>query len=459
MPSDNFKIRAGTGEGRLVYSVSALNAEVRLLLDASLPSLWVQGEISNLAKPASGHLYLSLKDDRAQVRCAMWRQRAQGLAFQPRNGQQILARAKVSLYEPRGDYQLIIEHMEEAGEGLLRQQLEELKIRLAAEGLFDQQRKRPVPTLPRRVGIITSPSGAAVQDVLKILRRRFPAVPVLVYPVPVQGEGAAAKIAEAIALANARADCDVLILTRGGGSLEDLWAFNEEPVARAIFSSRIPVISAVGHEVDVTISDLVADLRAPTPSGAAEIAVPDSESWLLHLERDLKRLTSLATRQHQRLAEKLRFLLGRLRQRDPHQRIARDAQRLDEMEIRTRRAVLSRMTGHRRELATLAARLAAVSPASQLRRQAQRRQDLARRLHRSASLHLVRKSQALTGLARELNAISPLATLGRGYALVFDGSGQLLRDPTGLAVGDAIRAQVSGGEIHARVTRVEKNRK
>lgn len=457
MPSDNSRIRAGAGRERLVYTVSALNAEVRLLLDTSLPSLWIQGEISNLAKPASGHLYLSLKDDRAQVRCAMWRMRAQGLAFQPRNGQQILARAKVSLYEPRGDYQLIIEHMEEAGEGLLRQRLEELKLRLAAEGLFEQQRKRPIPALPRRVGIITSPSGAAVQDVLKVLRRRFPAVPALVYPVPVQGEGAAARIAEAITLANTRGDCDVLILTRGGGSLEDLWAFNEEPVARAIFSSRIPVISAVGHEVDVTISDLVADLRAPTPSAAAEMAVPDSESWLRHLEQNLQRLTSLAARRRQRLAEQLRFLTGRLGQRDPRQRLAQDAQKLDEMELRARRAVLTRVAGKRREFAALLARLTAASPASQLRRQAQRRQDLERRLHRSAIQQLERKDQALAGLARELNAISPLATLGRGYALVFDASGQLLREPSGLAAGDAIRAQVSGGQIHARVTKVEKN--
>jgi exodeoxyribonuclease VII large subunit len=456
MPINNPRIRAADMEGRRIYSVSLLNAEVRQLLDNSLPALWIQGEISNLAKPASGHLYLSLKDDRAQVRCAMWRQRAQGLAFQPRNGQQILARAKVSLYEPRGEYQLIIEYMEEAGEGLLRQRLEELKGKLAAEGLFDEQRKRPIPALPHRVGIITSPSGAAVRDVLKILGRRFPAVPAMVYPVPVQGEGAALKIAQAIALANTRAECDVLILTRGGGSLEDLWAFNEEPVARAIFNSRIPVISAVGHEVDVTISDLVADLRAPTPSGAAEMAVPDSDSWIRHLEQQLQRLASLAGRRRQRLAERLGFLASRLRQRDPRQRLAQDGQRLDELELRARRAVSNRLSARGRDLSALRARLSAASPARQLRRQALRRQDLHGRLLRAATNRLVQKRQALAGLSRELNAISPLATLGRGYSLAFDIQGQLLGDVDRVKAGDLIRVQVARGQIHAKVTGTEK---
>jgi len=422
-----------------------------------MPALWIQGEISNLARPASGHLYLSLKDDRAQVRCAMWRQRSRGLGFQPRNGQQIMARARVSLYEPRGDYQLIIEHMEEAGEGLLRQRLEELKARLDAEGLFEESRKRTLPGLPRRIGIVTSPSGAAVRDVLKILRRRFPSVPALIYPVPVQGEGAAANIAEAIALANRRADCDVLIVTRGGGSLEDLWAFNEEPVARAIFNSAIPVISAVGHEVDITISDLVADVRAPTPSGAAEIAVPDQHAWLGQLEQNMKRLASLAGRQQQRLAERLGFLTGRLERQDPRQRLAQDGQRLDELELRARRAMDAKTSSQRRDLAAMIARLAAASPAKQLQRQLLRKDDLNRRLYRAASQLIERKSQRLGGLARELNAISPLATLGRGYALVYDSNGNLIRDPSTVKPGDSIKARVADGHIHAQVTNTEKS--
>jgi len=368
-----------------------------------------------------------------------------------------MARARVSLYEPRGEYQLIIDHMEEAGEGLLRQRLEELKARLDAEGLFEESRKRPLPGLPRRIGIVTSPSGAAVRDVLKILRRRFPSVPALVYPVPVQGEGAAANIAGAIALANQRADCDVLIVTRGGGSLEDLWAFNEEPVARAIFNSAIPVISAVGHEVDVTISDLVADVRAPTPSGAAEIAVPDQHAWLGQLEQNMKRLASLAGRQQQRLAERLGFLTGRLERQDPRQRLAQDGQRLDELELRARRAMDAKTSGQRRDLAAMIARLAAASPAKQLQRQLLRKDDLNRRLVRAASQLIERKSQRLGGLARELNAISPLATLGRGYALVYDSNGNLIRDPSTVKPGDSIKARVADGHIHAQVTNTEKS--
>ena len=456
MASQSSPSRAGSGDERRIYTVSRLNAEVRQLLDNGMPALWIQGEISNLARPASGHLYLSLKDDRAQVRCAMWRQRALGLGFQPRNGQQVMARAKVSLYEPRGEYQLIIEHMEEAGEGLLRQRLEELKARLDAEGLFDEGRKRPLPELPRRIGIVTSPSGAAVRDVLKILRRRFPSVPAMIYPVPVQGEGAAAQIAEAIALANRRADCDVLIVTRGGGSLEDLWAFNEEPVARAIFDSAIPVISAVGHEVDVTISDLVADMRAPTPSGAAEIVVPDQHAWLGQLGQNMKRLASLAARQQQRLAEKLGFLAGRLARQDPRQRLAQDGQRLDEMELRARRAMNAKTSGGRRELAALMARLSAASPARQLQRQLLRKDDLNRRLVRAASQLIEGRSQRLSSLARELHAISPLATLGRGYALVYDARGKLVMDPATVGPGEPIKARVANGLIHAQVTKTEK---
>lgn len=457
MPSQSPSSRAGSDDERRVYTVSRLNAEVRQLLDSGMPALWIQGEISNLARPASGHLYLSLKDDRAQVRCAMWRQRSQGLSFQPRNGQQVMARARVSLYEPRGEYQLIIEHMEEAGEGLLRQRLEELKARLNAEGLFDENRKRSLPSLPRRIGIVTSPSGAAVRDVLKILRRRFPAVPALIYPVPVQGEAAAAAIAEAIALANRRADCDVLIVTRGGGSLEDLWAFNEEPVARAIFNSAIPVISAVGHEVDVTVSDLVADMRAPTPSGAAEIAVPDQQAWLGQLGQTTRRLAGLVGRQHQRLGERLGFLSSRLGRQDPRQRLAQDGQRLDEMELRARRAMAAKTSGQRRDLASLLARLSAASPAKQLQRQLLRKDDLNRRLFRAVGQVIESRSQRLGGLARELNAISPLATLGRGYALVYDSKGKLVTAASQVRTGDAIKARVADGHIHAQVTDTEKS--
>ncbi|MCC7488168.1 MAG: exodeoxyribonuclease VII large subunit, partial [Gammaproteobacteria bacterium] len=247
-----------------VLTVSQLNREARLLLEQAFPALWVTGEISNLARPASGHLYFSLKDEQAQVRCALFRGAARSLRFLPDNGQQVLVRARIGLYEARGEYQLIIEHMEPAGDGLLLRRLEELKKRLAAEGLFDPARKRELPLLPRRIGVVTSPSGAAVRDILKILRRRFPSIPVVIYPTPVQGAAAKAEIVAALAAAAARAECDVLILARGGGSLEDLWCFNEESVVRAVAACPIPLVSGIGHETDFTLADLAADLRAPT---------------------------------------------------------------------------------------------------------------------------------------------------------------------------------------------------
>ena len=267
-------------EERRILSVSSLNREARRIVETGLGTVWVEGEISNLSRPSSGHLYWSLKDSDAQVRCAMFRLAARGLGFELANGQQVLLRARASLYEARGEYQLIVEYAEEAGEGVLRRKFEELKRRLAAEGLFEPARKRAIPKMPRRIGVITSGTGAALHDVLTALRRRFPLTSVLIYPTPVQGPGSAEEIARTLALADRRAECDVLILTRGGGSLEDLWAFNEEVVARAIAALALPIICGVGHEIDFTIADFVADLRAPTPSQAAELAVPDQREWL-----------------------------------------------------------------------------------------------------------------------------------------------------------------------------------
>ncbi|MGC2029538.1 MAG: exodeoxyribonuclease VII large subunit, partial [Steroidobacteraceae bacterium] len=264
---------------RDIYSVSRLNREVRVLLERGFGSLWLEAEISNFAKPSSGHWYFSLKDAAAQVRCAMFRQRNMSCAFIARDGQKVLVRARIGLYEPRGEYQLIVDHMEDAGLGALKRQFEELSAKLEREGLFAAERKRPLPSLPRRIGIITSPTGAAVRDILHVLARRFPAAAVLVYPVSVQGAQAAAEIVAALEAAGRRAECDVLILARGGGSLEDLWAFNDERLGRAIVASPIPVITGIGHEIDFTIADFAADMRAPTPSAAAEMVVPDAEEW------------------------------------------------------------------------------------------------------------------------------------------------------------------------------------
>jgi exodeoxyribonuclease VII large subunit len=260
---------------REIYSISELNSEARVLLEKRFPLIWVEGEISNLARPASGHIYFSLKDEAAQVRCAMFKMHNRLVNFQPKNGQQVLARVRISLYEARGEFQLIVEHMEETGDGALRRQFELLKQKLFEEGLFDEAHKQALPFLPTQLGVITSPSGAAIRDILSVLKRRFPGIPVLIYPVPVQGTEAPQAIVESIHSAAKCQDCDLLILARGGGSLEDLWAFNEETVARAINACPIPIVTGIGHEIDFTIADFVADYRAPTPSAAAEFISPD----------------------------------------------------------------------------------------------------------------------------------------------------------------------------------------
>ena len=301
-----------SGDRKSPISVSELNQRARTLLEGGLARLWVEGEISNLARPASGHLYFSLKDESAQIRCAWFRQRQRGRSGDLANGDQMLALGRVSLYEARGDYQLIVEQIEPAGEGLLRRRFDELKKKLDAEGLFDAGLKRALPELPARIGIVTSPSGAAVRDVISVLRRRFPAVPVIVYPAAVQGAAAVPELKRALETAARRAECDVLILARGGGSLEDLWAFNEEALARAIRQSPIPVISAVGHEVDVTIADLVADRRAPTPSGAAEIAVPEQAEWRQRVGQLGRRLSGQMNRLLQNQQQRCDWLGRRL---------------------------------------------------------------------------------------------------------------------------------------------------
>jgi exodeoxyribonuclease VII large subunit len=441
---------------RDVYTVSRLNREARALLEGEFPLIWIEGEISNLACPSSGHLYFSLKDQGAQVRCAMFRHRNQVLRFRPADGMHVLARARLSLYEPRGDFQLIVEHLEEAGDGALRRAFERLKQRLAAEGLFDAARKKPLPVLPKRIGVITSPTGAAIRDVLTILERRFAAIPVLIYPTAVQGKSAAPEIARAIRLASNRAECDVLILCRGGGSIEDLWAYNEEIVARAIAESAIPIISGVGHEIDVTIADFAADMRAPTPSGAAEHAVPDSSEWLRrfrHLEERIigRMRDALRTR-----AERSQWLLGRLNQQHPGSRLRLRAQRLDELEQRLARGVRARIERCTMMIDERRARLMRHVPLHQIVRLSTRCADLARRLEQGVRLRQLRARNAFASLARALDTLSPLATLGRGYAIVRRGSdGAVITDAGTVEIGDEVRARLARGELICEIKRVE----
>jgi exodeoxyribonuclease VII large subunit len=438
---------------RDVYTVSRLNKEVRLLLESALPVLWLEGELSNFAAPASGHWYFSLKDAQAQVRCAMWRQRNSLLRFRPKEGMRVLARARVGLYEPRGEYQLMVEHLEEAGEGALKREFEKLKTRLAAEGLFAQERKRTLPAVPRRIGVVTSPSGAAIHDILRVLRARFPAAAVLIYPTPVQGAAAVPEIVRAIEAASRRQECDVLIVARGGGSLEDLWCFNDERVARAIAACRLPTISGVGHEVDVTIADFVADLRAPTPSAAALAAVPDKAAWLEMLAQLQVRFAGAMGRV---LRARLLMAAGvaqRLQISHPGARLAQHAQRLDDLDLRLRSSLRGNLLHRQQLFENLATRLWRENPRHRLEILCARAATLRQRMVTALSGSLNALEQRLALAVRTLNAVSPLATLERGFAVVSRAdNGELLRDAAHAPAGTEIEARLSKGKVRATVT-------
>ena len=434
---------------RDVFSVSRLNREARELLEGTFPLIWLEGEISNLARPSSGHLYFALKDAAAQVRCALFRNRMR-LPFTPENGMQVLARVNVSLYEQRGEFQLIVEHLEQAGDGALLRGFEQLKQRLAAAGLFDAARKKPLPALPQRIGVITSPTGAALRDILTTLRRRFPALPVLIYPVPVQGAGAADKIAAAIRLADQRRECDVLIIARGGGSLEDLWAFNEEVVARAIHDCGLPVVTGIGHEIDFTIADLVADQRAPTPTAAAELVSPDASAWRLTLTRLHTRLTYLLRTQLDQAQHTLHFLQRRLQH--PGQRLREHAQQIDDLEQRLQRARVALHHQHMRGITALRLRLQQQTPLYRLQRLHSRHATLSLRLGAALRQRLGQHHTRLGTLTRALEAVSPLATLARGYAIVQRlPQHALVRTAHDVSPGERIEARLGTGRLICRV--------
>ncbi|MEQ1546236.1 exodeoxyribonuclease VII large subunit [Methyloglobulus sp.] len=436
---------------QIIYTVSQLNRETGALLGEHFLSIFVEGEISNLSIPASGHCYFTLKDANAQVRCAMFRgQRRQ--SFKPENGKQVVVKAQVSLYEPRGDYQLIVEYLEESGDGVLRRAFDALKLKLSEEGLFSAINKKDLPLLPKAIGVITSPSGAAIQDILTVLRRRFAAVPVIIYPVAVQGENAKFEIAKAIATANTLKQCDVLILARGGGSLEDLWAFNEEIVARAIYASQIPVISGVGHETDVTIADFVADLRAATPSAAAEHATPDQQQWLYKFNELETRLQQHLQRLLRQQLQKVDWLVGRLQQQHPQQKLTRNQQRLAELELNLKKAVQLRLTHNRRISEAQIARLWQQTPMSAIRRNQQQIAYLSERLVSATNIFLKNNSQRLLNASQTLHAVSPLATLNRGYALVTEQtSGLIVRSTEQLNVGDKVLTRLAKGYFTSQV--------
>jgi len=425
---------------RDIYTVSRLNREVRGLLEAGLPSIWINGELSNLSRPASGHWYFTLKDEDAQVRCAMFRQRNLASRIAPRDGMQVLLRARVGLYEARGEFQLVVDHLEEAGEGELRRRYEALKQKLSAEGLFDASRKIAPPRFPGRIGIVTSATGAALRDVLHVLRRRCPGVPVLVY---------AAAMLE---LADRRRDVDVLLLVRGGGSLEDLFAFNDESLARTIAALDLPLITGIGHEIDFTIADFVADLRAPTPSAAAELAVPDAAAWLQALDVMATRLRGAATRAYRQKTEAISDAARRLSRLHPAQAVAQRMQRLDELQARSLAAIRRETRARRERLLRLHAELRSRSPAARLAALSQRIAHLLSRLGSSARHRAAIAQGLVQAVARGLEATSPLATLGRGYAIVTLASdGKVVRDPAEAPPGTIVEARLALGRLRARV--------
>ena len=435
---------------RQIFSVSQLNRSVRHLIETQLPLLWVEGEISNFARPASGHWYLTLKDDQAQVRCAMFRNSNQRVGFKPANGTQVLVRCRAGLYEGRGEYQLVIEHMEEAGFGALQRQFEQLKQQLSDEGLFDNQHKKPMPDSVSHIGVITSATGAAVKDVLSVLERRFPSIKVSIFPTAVQGEQAAKQIVEAIGNANQLGQCDALIVGRGGGSLEDLWPFNEEVVARAIFASAIPIVSAVGHEVDFTIADFVADLRAPTPSAAAELLSPDGEDILNQFEGFEILLTEAMGRKIQQLGQRADYLKKRLRH--PGHKLQEQSQHLDHLDIRLRRAINSRLEQRRERMNRVQSQLARVHPGEAIGEYHQLVARYVKHMSRSVKQQLeVKRSK--TGQAMHLlDTVSPLKTLGRGYSIIRDADDAVIKSVAAVAEGDVLRGQLEDGEVVFAVT-------
>jgi exodeoxyribonuclease VII large subunit len=387
-----------------IFTISELNTLSRQLLEGTFGQVWISGEISNFIQASSGHCYFSLKDAQAQVRCALFRMNGRRLAFALKNGLQVLALAQVSLYESRGDFQLIIQQIEPSGLGLLQKKFEALKLQLQEAGLFAETGKKTLPLLPKTIGVITSPTGAAIHDILTVLKRRFPAIPVIIYPSLVQGEQAAGQIVKALQIANQRRECDVIILARGGGSLEDLWPFNEEIVARAMYASELPIITGIGHEVDFTIADFVADVRAPTPSAAAERVSPDCREWL---------------------------------------------QKILQLQQRLRHLLISRFHQYQTQLLHISKRLR--HPGERLRDQAQYLDQLERRLILAQRNLLQRAHGTLNQSAQALNVLSPLQTLTRGYAIARDASQNIILSSAQLSSGEKIALQFAQGECECKV--------
>ncbi|MDX2369946.1 MAG: exodeoxyribonuclease VII large subunit [Colwellia sp.] len=434
-----------------ILQVSELTKKVRFILESELNTVWLTGEISNFVAASSGHWYLSLKDSKSQVRCAMFKGNNRRVSLQPRNGQQVLVRAKVSLYEPRGDFQLIIEQMEDAGEGLLRQQYEQLKNKLNALGVFSQAHKQVIPEHIQTVGIVTSPTGAAVKDILSVLKRRNPNINAIIYPALVQGEYASNDICHAIDQANNRQECDVLIVGRGGGSLEDLWPFNEESVVQAIYDSSLPIISAVGHEVDTTLSDYVADLRAATPSAAAELVASDSNELLDKITMFQQRLIHAINRKNTTLLQNQNHLQHRLAQVHPEQQLQVQQQKHDELSLRLSIAIQRLMVQATQQPEQLQQRLKQLSPLKIITKQHNQVKQLEQRIINAMQNGLQHKRESFVHLIEQIQMVSPLATIARGYSITRSKDNEVINSISQVALNDEITVQVTDGSIKAKV--------
>ncbi len=441
-------------DGRQVYTVQQLNQKVKQLLQQGLPLLWIEGEISNLAQPASGHMYFSLKDERAQVRCTMFHNANRQLTFQPGEGMHVLAKARAGLYEPRGEYQLNIEYMEESGVGALQRRYEELKRKLSQSGLFDEIHKQGLPAFPQNLGVVTSLTGAAIRDILSVLRRRFPLLSVRIYAVPVQGEKSAEAIVNAIQTINQHKNCDVIILARGGGSIEDLWSFNEEAVAQAIFASKIPIITGIGHEIDFTIADFVADMRAATPSAAAELVTPHHQELTEVFEKHKKSLFYLArdiiSNSHQsvdRTVQRLEFL-------HPRQTIQKNKQRLAELKRRASSTIKLNLTRQYNQLNKLLIKMENRSPKLRVYTTRVKFSNTSNNLNRLLHTQLRQKNQQLKILTRALSAVSPQSVLDRGYAIAMRAKdNQVLRNADQVSVNEKILIQLAKGQLSAQINK------
>jgi len=439
-----------------IYTVSELNAAAKLSLEQGFGLIWLEAEISNFSKPASGHWYFSLKDNKAQIRCAFFKGRNRLVNFSPKDGQRLLVRGRISLYEPRGDYQLIVDHMEPAGEGELQKAYEELKQRLHEDGLFDEHHKQDLPGVPKHIGLITSPTGAAIRDVLHVLKRRFPITPVTLYPTAVQGEGASNQIINAIELATRRKECDVLLLVRGGGSLEDLWPFNNEQLARTIFECPVPIVSGIGHEIDYTIADFVADTRAPTPSAAAEIVVPDQSELKSSLQQSQNRLIKQMLDLLRSHSQQIDWYAKHIQQFHPGKRLAMQRNQLAMLSKTLRQTMLLKLDNDNRTLAQFDQRIHTQSPRNLVIQYKDKLATLSRQLNDKINHILQLSRYRLENSTRSLNTISPLATLARGYSISsrIDSTTPIIQ-ASDLAAGDQMKTRLSEGHVISIVESVD----